>query len=66
MVTIRDIAQACGVSIATVSNVLNGKKNVSEEMRNRVMEKVREMNYTPNSIAKNLKTKKTRTMGIMI
>lgn len=66
MVTIRDIAQACGVSIATVSNVLNGKKNVSEEMRNRVMEKVREMNYTPNSIAKNLKTKKTRTMGIIV
>lgn len=66
MVTIRDIAQACGVSIATVSNVLNGKKNVSEEMRSRVMEKVREMNYTPNSIAKNLKTKQTRTLGIIV
>lgn len=66
MVTIRDIAQACGVSIATVSNVLNGKKNVSEEMRNRVMDKVREMNYTPNSIAKTLKTKKTRTLGIIV
>ncbi len=52
MVTIRDIAQACGVSIATVSNVLNGKKNVSAEMRERVMAKVREMNYTPNSVAK--------------
>ncbi|MCD8146181.1 MAG: LacI family transcriptional regulator [Clostridiales bacterium] len=66
MVTIRDIAQACGVSIATVSNVLNGKKNVSAEMRERVMEKVREMNYTPNSVAKNLKTKKTRTLGIIV
>ncbi|MCD7837594.1 MAG: LacI family transcriptional regulator [Clostridiales bacterium] len=66
MVTIRDIARACGVSIATVSNVLNGKKNVSDEMRARVMEKVREMNYTPNSIAKNLKTKKTRTLGIIV
>ncbi|MCD7929308.1 MAG: LacI family transcriptional regulator [Clostridiales bacterium] len=66
MVTIQDIAQACGVSIATVSNVLNGKKNVSAEMRERVMEKVREMNYTPNSVAKNLKTKKTRTLGIIV
>lgn len=66
MVTIRDIAQACGVSIATVSNVLNEKKNVSAEMRERVMEKVREMNYTPNSVAKNLKTKKTRTLGIIV
>ncbi len=64
--TIRAIAQACGVSIATVSNVLNGKKNVSAEMRERVMAKVREMNYTPNSIAKNLKTKKTRTLGIIV
>ncbi|MCD8334255.1 MAG: LacI family transcriptional regulator [Clostridiales bacterium] len=66
MVTIRDIAQACGVSIATVSNVLNEKKNVSDEMRTRVMEKVREMNYAPNSVAKNLKTKKTRTLGIIV
>lgn len=66
MVTIRDIAQECGVSIATVSNVLNGKKNVSEEMRARVMEKVRELNYTPNSVAKNLKTKRTRTLGIIV
>lgn len=66
MVTIRDIARACGVSIATVSNVLNGKSNVSAEMRQRVMEKVQEMHYTPNSVAKNLKTKKTCTVGIIV
>lgn len=66
MVTIRYIAKECGVSIATVSNVLNGKKNVSEEMRAKVMAKVQELNYTPNSVAKNLKTKRTRILGVIV
>lgn len=66
MVTIRYIAKECGVSIATVSNVLNGKKNVSEEMRAKVMAKVRELNYTPNAVAKNLKTKRTRILGVIV
>lgn len=66
MVTIRDIAKVCGVSIATVSNVLNGKSGVSAETREAVLAKVRELHYTPNSVAKNLKTKKTRVMGIIV
>lgn len=66
MVTIRDIARACGVSIATVSNVINNKKNVSEAMRQRVLDKMQELNYTPNSLAKNLKTKRTHTLGVIV
>lgn len=66
MVTIREIAKECGVSIATVSNVLNGKSGVSKKTREMVMAKVQELHYMPNSVAKNLKTKKTRTIGIIV
>lgn len=65
MVTIREIARECGVSIATVSNVLNGKSGVSRETREIVMKKVNELHYMPNSVAKNLKTRKTRTIGVI-
>lgn len=65
MVTIKEIAQACNVSIATVSNILNGKPNVGEETRKRVLKVIQEMDYTPNSIAKNLKMNKSSTIGII-
>lgn len=65
MITIKDIAQKCGVSIATVSNILNGKPNASEETKKKVLKVVREMNYTPNSVAKNLKTKRSKTIGVI-
>ena len=44
MNTIKDIARAVGVSTATVSNALNGRSNVSAEVRERVMKAAREMN----------------------
>lgn len=66
MVTIKEIARKCGVSIATVSNILNGKPNASEETRQKVMKVVKELNYTPNSIAKNLKLKKSQTIGVVV
>ena len=48
--TIKDIARAAGVSIATVSKVLNGKEEgVGEDTRNRVLQVVQEMNYVPYS-----------------
>lgn len=65
MVTIKEIAQQCNVSIATVSNVLNGKLNVGEETKKRVLQTIKELNYTPNSVAKNLKMKKSRTIGVI-
>lgn len=65
MVTIKEIAQMCGVSIATVSNILNGKPNASDATRQKVLKAVKEMNYTPNSIAKNLKLKKSQAIGIV-
>lgn len=65
MVTIKDIAQRCNVSIATVSNILNGKSNVGKETRKRVLQVVKELNYTPNSVAKNLKMKRSRAIGVI-
>ena len=65
MVTIKEIAQKCGVSIATVSNILNDKPNASEATRQRVLQVVKELNYTPNSIAKNLKLKKSQAIGVV-
>lgn len=65
MPTIREIAQACNVSISTVSNILNNKGAAREETRKRVLETARQMNYVPNYMAKNLKQKTTKTIGII-
>lgn len=65
MPTIKEIAKASGVSVATVSNIINEKGKVSEEIRIRVQKIIEEMNYTPNSVAKNLKTKNSRCIGVI-
>ena len=51
--------------MATVSNIINEKGKVSEETRIRVQKIIEEMNYTPNSVAKNLKTKNSRCIGVI-
>lgn len=66
MATIKEIARACSVSVATVSNILNHKPGASEETRKMVMEKVKELNYTPNTVARNLKTKNTKSIGVIV
>lgn len=55
MVGIKDIARAANVSPSTVSNVLNGKKNVGEETREKILNLCKEMSYFPNMAGKNLK-----------
>lgn len=62
MVGIKDIAEAAGVSPSTVSNVINGKQNVSEATRKRILELIKEMNYIPNEAGKILKTKENNTI----
>lgn len=66
MATIKEIARACHVSVATVSNILNHKPGASDETRKMVMEKIKEMNYTPNTVARNLKTKNSRSIGVIV
>lgn len=65
MATIKEVAKKCGVSIATVSNVLNDKGRVSEEIKKKILETAKEMEYVPNMMAKNLKQRHTRMIGII-
>lgn len=64
-VTIRDVADAAGVSISTVHQALNGKSGVSAETRTRIREIAAEMGYQPNSIASSLK-RKTRHIVVLL
>lgn len=66
MSTIRKVAEKSGVSVATVSRVLNNNGYVKEETKKKVMETIRELDYVPNSIAKTLYTKKSDTIGLLV
>ena len=65
MVTIKDIAEECNVSITTVSNVLNGKAKVGEQTKQRILEVIQKRGYRPNTIAQGLRSQKTKTIGII-
>lgn len=65
MITLKDIAEKCGVSTATVSNVLNNKKNVSEETRRTILRVVDEVGFQPNYIARGLRRQKTQTIEVI-
>ena len=65
VISIKDIAQYCGVSVATVSKALNGHQDVGEATRERVLAAAREMGYTANVMARALKTNRTYNIGIL-
>ena len=65
-VNIYMIAEKAGVSKSTVSRVLNNKNDVSEKTREKVLKVIESMNYKPNSSAKGLVTKKTKTVGLVV
>ena len=48
MAGIKDIAEVAGVSLSTVSNVINGKRNVGKKTREKVLQLIEEMDYVPN------------------
>ena len=64
--TIKDIAQALGISVATVSRSLNGSHEISEHTRNLVMNKARELNYKPNIHARNLLKRRNNMIGVVV
>lgn len=66
MVTIREIAEKSGVSIATVSNIINNKGKASPETVERVRKVIEEMNYVPNAVARNLKSKRSKSIGVIV
>lgn len=66
MVTLKELAQMCGVSASTISNILNDKPKVSEETRQRVLEIVRQTGYQPNYFAQGMRKQKTRIIGIVV
>lgn len=65
MATISDVARAAGVSRATVSYVLSGKRVISEPVSQRVRDAVKELGYVPNAGARALATSQTRVIGLM-
>jgi LacI family transcriptional regulator len=64
--TIRDVARAAGVSVATVSRVLNGSDPVSSATRERVLAAAAELDYVPHSGARSLSTRRTDTIGVIL
>ncbi len=64
--TIKDVARDAGVSISTVSRVVNKKGGVSEELEDRITEAITRLKYRPNIVARALKAKSTKSIGLII
>jgi LacI family transcriptional regulator len=65
-ITIKDIAEAGGFSVTAVSRALSNKDGVSEETRQKIREIADRLGYLPNSAARSLRTKSTKTLGVII
>lgn len=66
MTTIKDVAEKAGVSISTVSHVINGTRFVSEELIQRVLTVMEELHYHPNTLAQGLRRGDTKTIGLIV
>lgn len=66
MANIRDVAKKAGVSVATVSRVVNKNGYVKESTLEKVNKAISELNYSPNAIAVSLNNKKTKTLGLIL
>lgn len=64
--TIKDVAGRCGVSVSTVSRVLNNHPDVSDAIREKVMAVVRELHYVPNNSARDLVKPKSDAIGLVV
>ena len=65
MVSMKDIAAACGVSVATVSKALNNHSDIGEETKQHIKEVARDMGYSPNALARALQTNRTYNIGVL-
>jgi len=66
MVSIKDVAEAAGVSTATVSRVLSNGLHVRPEVRERVMATVERLGYRPNLVARSLRSQQSSTIGLIV
>src|SRR5262249_51456441 len=66
MATVHDVARRAGVSASTVSHVVNNTRFVSDELRERVLAAMRELDYTPNAAARMLTLKRSHTIGLIV
>src|SRR5687768_7578768 len=64
--TIRDVARHAGVSVTTVSYVLNGKAGISEETCRRVRAAAESLHYMPNALIRSLQRKRSNVIGIYL
>ena len=62
---LRDIAELLGCSVATVSNAINGRGRMSEEMRRQILGKCAELNFVPNSAGRSLRLQRTDAVGVI-
>lgn len=65
MVTLQDVAKKAGVSVMTVSRIINNPEKVKESTRIKVQEVIEELNYHPNLLAKSLVKGNTKTIGVL-
>lgn len=66
MATVKDVAKLARVSVGTVSNVLTGAPPVSADRRDRVLAAIRQLDYHPNAVARSLKLRRTKMLGMII
>lgn len=66
MASLYDVAELAGVSKTLVSRVINGQKGVSEKSREKILSAMKELNYTPNAIARSLVLQETRIIGVVL
>ena len=65
-ITMKDVAKSAGVSVSTVSRVINNNERVDEALRERVEQKIKELKFKPNFLARGLKNDVTNTIGVAV
>lgn len=63
---IKDVASLAGVSTATVSHVINNTRYVSDEVKRKVHEAMKQLNYSPNTVARSLRSRKSNIIGLIV
>ena len=64
-VSIKELAQACGISVSAASKAMNNKKGISPEKAELVREKAKELGYCPNAVARAMRTKRSYNIGVL-